>query len=444
MSLSVLRGPRIHCRLPGPKAAALLQRQRELESSGVWYPQVLPLVPFRVDGPWLEDVDGNVFIDFASMAGALPLGHRADLGERFREQSRILMTALDYPTEPRIAFLEGLADAIAARLSWNPIFHLTGPTGANAVEAALKLARWKTGRPTVIYLEGSFHGMTSGAAGVSDLRSPALGAFARSPDTVKASFPSSTDSVEACVREIERIILGNTGEGRGVAGVILEPVQGEGGVRPLPSNFLTALRKVLDKYEALLIVDEVQTGFGRCGTLFAVERYGVLPDIMAFSKAASGVGAPLAGIAFSKALDGWPPGSHSGTFRGFAPAFAAGVEFLRLLGDTPLLAEVTDLGARFAADLTSALSGCPTVGNIRATGYMIGIDIMREGKPDGPGARRVLSELFQSGLIAELGGAAGNVVRLLPPLDTTRECLAEAAGILTRTLAVRAQSVAHG
>lgn len=427
--------PNVALPLPGKKASKILAQQHELESSGVSYPRLLPLVPSVVEGPWIEDVDGNVFLDFVSMAGSLPMGHNENLGKTFRLHSERIMTTLDYPTEARLRFLSRLRDAVRARLSWDVICHLTGPTGANAVEAALKLAAWKTGKRQFLFLEGSYHGMSAGAASVSDIRSPAL----PSPKTIRpvtrvVAFPSDAQSVEDSVRATEKLIVGLNQKRNGVAALILEPVQGEGGVRPLPDGYLKALQRMLRKHEVLLIVDEVQTGFGRCGRLFAIEDYGVKPDILTFSKAASGIGAPLAGIAFSRGMNGWPSGSHIGTFRGFSPAFASGEQFLKILLGSKLLEQVVRNGAVLLKSLQDGLQSSSIVGEIRGRGYLIGIDIVHDGRADAVGTRNIVKRLFERGLITEIGGTQGNVIRLLPPLNVTREQLRIALEILIGTL----------
>lgn len=426
--------PNVTVPLPGKKARRLLAHQHELESSGVSYPRLLPLVPRVVEGPWIEDVDGNVFLDFVSMAGSLPLGHNENLGSTFRLHSERIMTTLDYPTEARLRFLRRLRDTIRARLSWDVVCHLTGPTGTNAVEAALKLAAWKTGKRKFLFLEGSYHGMTAGAASVSDIRSPALPSSKNLRPVTRVAFPGDRQSVETSVRATEKLIVGLNKKRNGVAALILEPVQGEGGVRPLPDGYPKALQRMLRKHEVLLIVDEVQTGFGRCGRIFAIEDYGVTPDILTFSKGASGIGAPLAGIAFSHGMNGWPSGSHIGTFRGFSPAFASGEQFLRILSGSKLLQHVVHNSAVFLKSLRDGLKTSSIVGEIRGRGYLIGIDIVRDGSADSVGTRNIVKRLFERGLITEIGGTQGNVIRLLPPLNVTREQLGIALEILINTL----------
>lgn len=230
--------------IPGPKAAAMLTRQSELESTGILYPSILPLVPRRAFGPWVEDLDGNVFLDFVSMAGAVALSEEEPLYEAFRGQSREIVTALDYPTEARIAFLEELHSACFELLTWDAKFHLTGPAGTTAVEAALKLAQWATRKPTIIFLAGSFHGTTRGAASVTDLGSSGIKSDPKMLRAFRAEFPLSEERSDHCLELIDELIVRS---GETVAAVIVEVVQGEGGVRLLPARFLRDLREVLNQ-----------------------------------------------------------------------------------------------------------------------------------------------------------------------------------------------------
>ncbi len=422
--------PCVKLPLPGSNAGKLLLLQKQLESSGVSYPQLLPLVPQKAHGPWVLDVDGNIFLDLAAMAGPLILGHNFQpLSQEFRRQSVDLITALDYPTNARVRFLEKMHVLLRKKMDWDTKCHLTGPTGTNAVEAAIKLAQWYTKAPGIISIKGSYHGMTWLSALVSDLVPREH--YGQECETLypKLPFPhpgsehKALDRLEALLASCET----------SYAAVILEPIQGEGGVRALPKVFLSSLSAILKRSNILLIADEVQTGFGRCGYLFAMEQFGIQPDIIAFSKAASGIGAPLGGIIFSKALDGWPTGSHIGTFRGFVPALASGAKFLDLIETEHLLGKVLQNSAYFEEQLKKSLSHFPFVKEIRVSGYLIGIEIGDGDRSNAEAAKALIRLLFNHGLITEQAGVQHNTIKLLPPLNLSKELIDLSVEILRKT-----------
>jgi diaminobutyrate-2-oxoglutarate transaminase len=422
--------PIIKTSLPGIEATRLLELQQQLESSGVSYPRLFPLVPSRAEGEWIEDVDGNIFLDFTSMAGVATLGHSPQFLNEFIDAAGKIMTTLDYPTVARVNFLEVLHNLLNQKFGEEMKIHLTAPTGENAVEAALKLCRLMTGSSTIISFTGSYHGMSAGAAAISDLpKSPRLAPALTTPSRFVpfpncCRFPVGLERTKcnlSCLDYVEKAINEIDKEGERFAGAIIEPVQGEGGTVPAPVEYLKELQHLINRRGGLLIVDEVQTGFGRTGYTFAWERVGVAPDILVFSKGVSGVGAPMAGIAFKESLNGWPSGSHIGTFRGFVPAFASAVRALTFLEQTPVLEYVRRNGQEMETFLKQNLAELSNCGEVRAAGYMFGIEIVRDTiskEPDANAARAIAQELFSQGIIVEIGGAYQNVVRMLPPLIT--------------------------
>ena len=274
-----------HCRsLPGPKAKQLLAEQLVHESSGIYYPRRFPLAPAVARECWIEDVDGNTFLDLTCMAGAVTLGHQPAVMEDFLSCARVLTTTLDFPTEARVKFLNALGTYLTRVLSESVKIHLTGPTGTDAVEAALKLCRFKTGKTTILSFDGSYHGMSVGAAAVSDLPRQAI--VPRPRGALFAPFPNCYRCPEGmmrancsfeCLGKVAGILERTRGTDNAIAAAIIEPVQGEGGSIPLPDGYLFELHALLKHYDALLVVDEVQSGFGRAGRLFAFENTSTCP-----------------------------------------------------------------------------------------------------------------------------------------------------------------------
>jgi diaminobutyrate-2-oxoglutarate transaminase len=428
----LLRGP-----VPGAKAQAILQIQHNIESSAVSYPTRYPLVPKRAKGSYIEDVDGNVFLDFFMMAGALPLGHNPPQLQTFVRATDRLTTTLDFPTIERVTFLQLLQKQLSPSLGDGAILHLTGPTGTDAVEAALKLARYKTQSDLVIAFNGGYHGMTAGASAVT---SGTGGATWKAPrkNTIFANFPQSDTEAQASLKEIEATLKRLHRSGKRVAATIVEPIQGEGGSVVPPEKFLAQLSKLMHEYGALVIADEVQSGFGRSGSFFASEAFpDFSPDILVFSKAASGVGAPLGGIAFKPELNGWEAGSSIGTFRGFTPAFASGAKTIELLSNPRFLENVNEKGNWARSELKSKLQDVKHVANVRGRGLMIGIEIVnpKTGEADSKLAKQIAQNIFHNGVIVEIGGLHDNVIRLLPALNINKTDLENGIEIIQETIA---------
>ena len=409
------------------------------ESTAVYYPFHFPLAPASAYGCWIEDVDGNRFLDLTCMAGAATLGHNSRVMGEFVRWSDRLTTTLDYPTEPRVAFLAQLSEYLAKVLHERVKIHLTGPTGASAVEAALKLCRYKAKRSTILSFYGSYHGMSAGASAVSDL--PKVRIAPEFGDTIFVDFPHCLccpkGNLSPCTsRRLEQVkvaIRDAAAQNRPVAGAIIEPVQGEGGTIPVADGFLEHLQPLLSAANAFVIADEVQSGFGRTGRLFAFEHTSARPDVIVFSKGVSGVGAPMAGIAFKESLDGWPPGALTGTFRGFVPAFASAAAALDLLINSDLMQSVSSTSVRVDERLRRTLSNCCHCGEVRSAGYMFAVDIIHNSAARDPFpelASAIAYELFSRGVLVEIGGTSNNVIRLLPPLTIDAEILAEGVDIV--------------
>jgi diaminobutyrate-2-oxoglutarate transaminase len=442
-----LAEPLVRTDIPGPESSRLLDRQARRESNARTYPRNIPIAVRRAQGPFVEDLDGNVFIDFLMGAGTLSLGHsHPEVIDAVAQQLPIYQHGLDFPTEIKDEFVEYEIGRLPVTMRDTTKIHFCSPAGANAVDAAIKLCKAATGRGDVIAFHGGFHGSSHAAMAVSGSTSQRRGIangvpgvhFFPYPYALRCSLPGPSDSVgRRCLEHLERSLKDPLGGIALPAAVIIEMVQGEGGVIPAPTDFVQGLRRLTRELEIPLIVDEVQTGCGRTGTWFAFEQHGIEPDVIVASKAIGGVGMPIAVILYHERLDVWEPGAHTGTFRGNQLAFAAGVTAGRIIERDGILADVQELGAHALAELEHIVADYPAAGEARGSGLMLGLEIVdpATGAADGATAQRLQRAALERGLIVELGGRNDSVVRLLPPLNVPRETLDRALGILREALA---------
>ncbi|MEJ2864544.1 aspartate aminotransferase family protein [Actinomycetospora flava] len=427
--------------LPGPRSEELLARQRERESNARAYPRHFPFAIAEGAGSWVRDVDGNVFLDFLSGAGVLSLGHNhPEVVAAAVEQMGTFTHGLDMATPAKDAFTEAQLAMLPEGMRDRMRIQFCGPTGANAVDAAIKLVKTATGRGDIVSFQGGFHGSTHAAMAMTGLVAqkrpiqngmPGVQFFpysscSRCPLALK---PESCQT--NCVALLEAALHDANGGVALPAAVIMELVQGEGGVIPARKEFVQRVRALTRELGVPLIVDEVQTGCGRTGTWWAFEQYGIEPDVVVASKALSGMGQPVAIIMYDESLDVWAPGAHSGTFRGNQLAFAAGVETLRVVERDDVLANVRERSAQVFAHL-SDLAHDPGVVEVRGLGLMLGIELAApaDGRTVTALAQDVQARALRAGLIVELGGRDDCVVRMLPPLNVTAEQVEIACTIL--------------
>jgi diaminobutyrate-2-oxoglutarate transaminase len=444
---SRLEGPAVRTPIPGPRSAALLARQDGWESSARTYPRRLPIALARAQGSYVEDLDGNVFIDFLNGAGSLPLGHsHPELIAAIERQLPLLTHGLDFPTEIRDEFVGLVLSLLPEAMRGRTKIAFCGPTGANAVEAALKLCKTATGRSEVVAFDGGYHGGSHGAMAVSSAVSqkeriagqmPGVH-FLPYPYALRSPLGGDADSLGArCAEYLERALHDPLGGIPRPAAVIMEVIQGEGGVIPAPTDFVQGVRRATRALGIPLIVDEVQCGCGRSGDWFAFERHAVTPDVIVLSKALGGLGMPVSVILYDERLDAWAPGAHTGTFRGNQAAFAAGVAALRIIQRDGILEHVRELGAVALEELQELADAHDIVGEARGAGLMLGIELVDPitGDPDGEAAAAVQRAALERGLIIELGGREDSVVRMLPPLNVSRSTLDQALAILRDAVA---------
>ena len=443
-----LSRPNVATEIPGPRSALLLERQAERESNARTYPRRLPIGIARGAGSYIEDVDGNVFIDFLTGAGVLALGHsHPEVVEAVERQLRILSHGLDFPTELKDEFTELQLSLLPAEMREEMKIQFCGPAGANAVDAALKLCKTATGRGEIVAFQGGFHGSTHSAMAVTGLvsqKTPVANFmhgvhFFPYPYAYRSAIAlaDGVSAGEACSHYFETVLKDPNGGVTLPAATIMEIVQAEGGVIPAPTDFVQGIRRVTSDLDVPLIVDEIQTGCGRTGTWFAFEQHGIAPDVILASKALGGIGMPIAVVFYNKKLDVWAPGAHTATFRGNQLAFAAGVAAVKIIQRDRVLDNVREQSAYAFDRLDEFDSEHDFIGEVRGLGLMLGMEIIdpETGAPDPALAQRIQRSVLERGLIVELGGRDDCVVRLLPPLNITRETLDQALDIIETTLA---------
>ncbi|KFI23874.1 hypothetical protein HW44_01720 [Nitrosococcus oceani] len=416
-----------------------LDRQAGFESNARSYPHRLPMALKRAEGVYVEDVAGKSYLDCLSGAGALALGHYHPVVEQAIRQTwidRVPFQTLDLTTPVKDYFVEALYATLPKAFADQARIQFCGPSGADAIEAALKLVKTATGRRSILAFQGAYHGMTHGSLGLMGHISPKVAVPGLMPEVHFLPFPYSyrcpfgiggPEGAQAAAEYVERVLADDHSGIAPPAAVILEVVQGEGGVIPAPDTWLQAIRRITRERDIPLIIDEVQTGLGRTGRMYAFEQAGILPDVLVLSKAIGG-GLPLSVVVYHQDLDVWQPGAHAGTFRGNQMAMAAGAATLRFIKDTALDRHAAAMGERLMGHLRFIQQDAPCLGDVRGRGLMIGVEVVEgNGKPDSAGAyppsgilaRRIQAECLARGLLLETGGRQGGVVRFMPPLIVT-------------------------
>ena len=421
---------------PGPRARALIERDQRILSPS--YTRAYPLVVERGAGAMVVDVDGNRFLDFSAGIAVAATGHcHPRVVEAIREQAARLihMSGTDFYYANMVELAERLARTVPGGVPRRVFF---GNSGAEAVECAIKLARYATGRDKFVAFLGAFHGRTLGALSLTaskPVQRRGFGSLLPGVHHVPYAYcyrcpcgrVPETCALE-CVQAIDRLFHTVLPPNE-VAGIVFEPVQGEGGYVVPPARFFEELERMARSHGILLIADEVQSGMGRTGRMWASEHFGLVPDILAVAKGIAS-GMPLGATVARAELMSWPAGAHASTFGGNPVSVAAALVTLELLEE-----ELIDNAARLGAYLMERLRDWPrrfpTVGDVRGLGLMIGIELIRdrETKEKAPELRDRLVELaFERGLLVL--GAGENTVRLCPPLTITRD----QAGFALQTL----------
>jgi 4-aminobutyrate aminotransferase len=432
--------PHIRITPPGPNARAIVERDRRTVSSS--YPRSTPFVMARGEGAVVEDVDGNVYLDCCAGIAVAATGHsHPDVVSAITEQAkRFLHISTDYYHEPQVALGEAIAEIAPVEGRARTFF---SNSGTEAVEAAIKLARYHTKRPNVIAFLGSFHGRTLGSLSLTSSKSVQRRGFGpMAPGVFHAPYANpyrcavaarSETCAAECLAYIEEQILVHLVSPDEVAAIIVEPIQGEGGYVVPPPEFIQGLARIAGKHGMLLIVDEVQSGIGRTGKMFAIEHFGVKPDIVVIAKAIAS-GLPMGLTVASEQVMDWPSGAHSNTFGGNPVACAAALATLKLVRGG-LMANAASVGGFFQTKLRGLAERHPLIGDVRGKGLMIGIELVRnrDTKERAPTERDALvAAAFRRGLLVLAAGQ--NTVRLSPPLVFTKEQAEIAVRLLDESL----------
>mgnify|MGYP005812831813 CR=1 FL=1 len=430
--------PHLVTSLPGPRASAIIARDGRVVSPS--YTRGYPFVIARGEAAMVEDVDGNVFLDCAAGIAVNSTGHaHPDVVAAIVEQAgRYLhMSGTDFYYEPQVQLAEVLSSIVPMP---GPCPSFFGNSGAEANEAAIKLARYHTKRPFLIAFMGSFHGRTLGALSLTASRAVQRKGFGpvTAPGVFHVPYPDvyrrGPGAVDECLEFLEERTLTQLVSPDEVAAIVVEPIQGEGGYLVPPPEFLQRLRALTDRHGILLVVDEVQSGMGRTGRMYAVEHAGVQPDVITMAKGIAS-GMPL-GVATARAgVMDWTPGAHASTFGGNPVSCAAALATIRLLQER-LVANAADVGGFLLDGLRALQEKHTLIGDIRGKGLMIGIELVtdRVTRVRATAERdRVVDEAFARGLLVL--GAGRNTIRLSPPLVLTRAQAQVALDILDASLA---------
>lgn len=407
-----------------------------LESGVRSYSRAWPVVFDRARGASVFAEDGTEYLDFFAGAGSLNYGHNEPRLKKvlldYLADDR-MVHSLDMLTTARRDFLETFESTILRPRGLDHKVAFPGPGGANAVEAALKLARKVTGRESVINFTNAFHGMTLGALSVTGSSMKRGGAGVPLVHATPMPYDDYFDGDIPDFVYLERLLQDGGSGLNEPAAVIVETVQGEGGINAARAEWLRGLADLCRRHEILLIVDDIQMGCGRTGGFFSFEEAGIVPDIVCLSKSISGYGLPMALTLVRPGLDIWEPGEHNGTFRGFAPAFATAAEAIRTYWSDDALERATlAKGALVESHLNTIVARYVGHGLVsKGRGLARGLQLA-----DGDLAGRVAEQAFARGLLVETSGPSGEVVKLLPPLTITEDELRRGLAILDEAIAV--------
>lgn len=408
---------------------------KEAESEVCSYARSFPVVFHRAQGCYLYDSDGNRYLDFLAGAGTLNYGHnnpvlKKALLSHIEEDG--IAHGLDMHTQAKAGFLQALRDyVLIPRGLEDYVAQFTGPTGTNCVEAAMKIARKATGRSQIIAFSNGFHGVTLGAVAATANRFYREGAGINLQGVTHMPFDGYMGKDTDTTKYLDKMLTDNSGGSDFPAAVIVETVQGEGGLNVASAEWLRNLQKVCRKHEVLLIIDDIQAGCGRTGRFFSFEEAGIQPDIITLSKSLSGFGLPFALTLFRKELDIWKPGEHNGTFRGNNHAFVTARAALETFWkDDAFAQEVQRKGDMLAQNLKRIASKHPA-GTFRpkGRGMMRGLECKT-----GELAGAIAAKCFEHGLVIETSGAEGQVVKILAPLVTSDEELKRGLDIIERSI----------
>jgi 4-aminobutyrate aminotransferase len=423
-----MTGPELKTPLPGPKAKALIDRDDKRVSTS--YTRSYPFVMARGEGAIVEDVDGNRFLDCAAGIAVNSTGHsHPEVVRAIVEQAQkfLHMSGTDFYYEPQVRLAEQIAEIVPLKGEVRSFF---GNSGTEANEAAIKLARYATKRQNLIAFIGSFHGRSLGSLALTASKviqrkgmGPMMPGVYHAPyaDCYRCPVGASPDNCAAeCVDWIENQLFLHLVSPDEVAALFVEPIQGEGGYVVPPKQFLDRLRTLTQQHGILLVADEVQSGMGRTGKMFACEHFDLQPDMITIAKGIAS-GMPL-GVTVARAdVMNWPPGTHASTFGGNPVSCAAALATIKLLREQ-LVKNAETVGAHFMQALRALMDKHPLIGDVRGKGLMIGVELVRDRKTKERATSErdaVLEAMFARGVL--ILGAGKNAVRFAPPLVISKE-----------------------
>ena len=432
-----------HLNIPGEKSRALMARRQQVVARGV--SGTMSVFAEKAEGAIIEDVDGNRFIDFAGGIGTMNIGHsRPEVVQAIAEQAakftHTCFSVMMY--EPYVALAERLVELVPGNFPKKAIFF---NSGAEAVENAVKIARYATGRPAIIVFDNAYHGRTLMTMTMTAKVRPykyRFGPYA--PEVYRAPFPypyrmnmTPEQASKTCIQELERMFVGEVAADQ-VAAIVIEPVQGEGGFMIAPPGFLRDLKALCEKHGIVFVADEIQTGFCRTGKMFAVEHDNVVPDIMLVAKS-MGAGMPISGvIGRADLMDAPPPGMLGGTYSGNPVACAAALAVLDLYAQEDYAARSQQIGQVLVERFTQLQQRFPFIGEVRGLGGMVAIEMVKDRttkEPDGQKVNEILAEAHKRGLVLIKAGMYDNIIRVLVPLCITDEQLQQALSIIDESFA---------
>jgi len=433
----------------------LLNQQEKRESNARSYPRRIPLAIKEAEGIYITDVEGRTYINCLAGAGTLALGHNHPVVIEAMHKvlhDRLPLHTLDITTEVKESFVDELFSSLPEGFRERAKIQFCGPTGGDAIEAALKLAKTATGRQSLLTFQGGYHGSTHGTMSISGNLAPKMKVQGLVPDTHFLPYPydyrcpfgkGGEEGAALSASYIEQLLDDPESGILPPAAMIFETVQGEGGAIPASIEWLKEMRRITKERGIPLIIDEVQTGIGRTGEMFSFEHAGIVPDAFVLSKALGG-SLPLSVVVYDRDLDAWEPGAHIGTFRGNQMAMAAGTATLKYVKEHHLASHASVIGEKLLQALRDMQQHYPELGDVRGRGLMIGVEMVDPSGKASPGgaypadgalASRVQKECFDRGLIIEVGGRHGAVVRFLPPLIISDEQAEEVLSIFREAVA---------
>lgn len=432
--------------IPGEKSRELLARRQQFVARGI--SSAMNVFAARAEGAMIEDVDGNQYIDFAGGIGTMNVGHsRPEVVKAIAEQAAKLthtcFSVMMY--EPYVELAERLSKLVPGDFPKKAIFL---NSGAEAVENAVKVARYASGRPAIIVFDNGFHGRTLLTMSMTAKVKPykyRFGPYA--PEIYRAPFPypyrmkmTPSEASDACIAELRRMFIGEVAPDQ-VAAIIVEPVQGEGGFMPAPPGFLKALKLMCEEHGILFVADEIQTGFCRTGQMFAVSHDGVEPDLMILAKS-MGAGMPISAVVGrAEVMDAPPPGTLGGTYSGNPVACAAALAVLDIYEREDLAARSRQIGRVAMERFLQLQKQYPMIGDVRGLGGMLAMELVKDRatqEPDAQAVSDILAVAHQRGLVLINAGMYSNVIRVLVPLSITDEQLKRGLDILEEAMATAA------